>query len=951
MKKRLLSVALALALALSLVPVGFAAKTQDTSIVNPAYTYLGAGVYDDVYILEVTVPDDGTIWPYPFLNVTNVGEGGRNNLYDVDAIKVFETGENKGKFSGVKPGEADYMVDFRVGGTPGGEDGTYCIANIRIYVIPAAEYYASHTLPTDAIPKTGSTPGTNTGSNSNTSTNNIINPKFGRYLGTNEYGVHLFDITIPDDETRQPLPFSNISDFSAAAVDSSKIIGYVGLDNTGGDRGKLYGKTPGTSVYRVTVYIGGTPGAHDGVRYSAIVNVTVIPAAEYYGTGTKPGSENTESPHTHRYTDKITKQPTASQPGVCTYTCTICGNTYTESIPATGIITTGTPISKTTNSEAVKSHNINAQNYSGNASAPVKSYLYQNGNGGLTRVEYVGGKVVVEDYDSSFKLQSSWSTQPELPKWGGFYAGKNYNYMVFGQENSTENANAEVIRVVQYTKDWKRINSASLYGANTKDPFAGGSLRFAEQGGYLYVHTCHAMFKSSDGLNHQANVTFAVQQSDMTITDSYYEVSNIRTGYVSHSFNQFLLVDQSGKLVALDHGDAYPRALVMVKYHADASTGAFTSNQRVWCDSTNVLEFPGETGNNATGCSVGGMEETSSGYVVAYSYDGVGGGGSSRDIYLAFTNKNLSSTNKTKLSTGVKATAPQMVSTGLNGGYVLWNEQGGKDYSNAAVGGKLYYTSYDASGKAGTVKTATAPLSDCKPINYNGKIVWYVTSGHEPVFYMLDSSGITSVNTAPAKEETPGTSTQQPGTSTQNPGTGKQTFSDVPAGVFFTEPVAWAVEKEVTNGTTATTFSPYEKCTQVQILTFLWRAAGKPSSDAALPISITGKNIDYAEEALRWAAENEMIDRSFVPNTPCTRASAVTYIWKAFGSPTTVSWSASGGWGGSNFTDVPDNSTLADAISWAVAEEVTNGTSTTTFSPNDICNRGQIVTFLYRAYH
>ena len=924
MKKRLLSIVLALALVLSLVPVGFAAQTQDTSIVNPAYTYLGAGVYDDVYIFEVTVPDDGTIWPYPFLNVTNVGGGGSNVMYDADAIEFFESGENKGKFSGVKTGEAQYMVDFHVGGTPGGEDGTYCVANIRIYVIPAAEYYASHTLPADAIPSTGNTPGTsiNTGNNSNTSTNSVINPEFGRYLGTNEYGVHLFEITVSDDGAVQPLPFLNISDFSAAGVDSSKIIGCIGLDNTEGNRGKLYGKTPGTSVYRMSVYVGGTPGAYDGAKYSAIVNVTVIPAAEYYGTGTTPGSGNTERPHAHRYADKITKQPTASQPGVCTYTCTICGDTYTESIPATGVVTTGTPISKTTNSAPVKSRNINAQNYSGYASAPVKSYLYQNGNGGLTRVEYVDGKVVVEDYDSSFKLQSSWSTQPELPKWGGFYAGENYNFMVFGQENSAENASAEVIRVVQYTKDWKRINSASLYGANTKDPFAGGSLRFAEQGGYLYIHTCHAMFKSSDGLNHQANVTFSVQQSDMTITDSYYEVSNIRTGYVSHSFNQFPLVDQSGKLVALDHGDAYPRTLVMAKYYADASTGAFTSNQRVWCDSTNILEFPGAVGDNTTGCSAGGLEETSNGYVAAYSYDGVGGGGNSRDIYLSFTNKNLSSTNKAKLSTGVKATAPQMVSTGLNGGYVLWNEQGGKGYSDAAVGGTLYYAPYDASGKAGTIKTATAPLSDCKPINYNSKIVWYATSNCEPVFYILDSSGITSVNTAPAKEENPGTNTQQPGTSTQQPGTSKQTFSDVPAGAFFTEPVAWAVEKEVTNGTTTTTFSPYEECTQVQILTFLWRAAGKPASDTTLPINIAGKNIDYAEGALRWAAENTMIDRSFVPNTPCTRASAVTYIWQAFGSPEEVVWSASDGWGGSNFTDVPANSTLADAISWAVAEEV-----------------------------
>ena len=938
MKKRLLSIVLALALALSLVPMGFAAQTQDTSIVNPAYTYLGAGVYDDVYILEATVPDDGTIWPYPFLNVTNVGGGGSNVMYDADAIEFFESGENKGKFSGVKPGEAQYTVDFHVGGTPGGENGTYCVANIRIYVIPAAEYYASHKRPADAIPSTGNTPGTNTntGNNSNTSTNSVINPEFGRYLKTNEYGVYLFDITIPDDETPQPLPFFNISDFSAAGVDSRNIIGCIGLDNTEGNRGKLYGKTPGTGVYRVSVYVGGTPGAYDGAKYSAIVNVTVIPAAEYYGTGTTPGSGDTERPHAHRYADEITKRPTASQPGVRTYTCTICGDTYTEAIPATGIAT-GTPISKTTNSGPVKSRNVNNQNYS-TWSNTVKSYLYRNESGGLTRVEYVDGKVVVEDYDSSFKLQSSWSTQPELPIWGGFYAGVDYNFLIFGQNNPDESSSKEVIRVVQYTKDWQRIKSTSLSNINTKEPFNFGSLRCTEYGDYLYIRTCRTMFKSGDGVNHQSNLMIAIRESDMTATEK-----DNGAGYVSHSFAQFLLVDQTKHIISLDQGDAYPRAAIMRQYTQPAGQDSLGTGRNV-VTSTEIISFPGNIGDNATGCSVGGLEETSNGYVVAYSYDGVGGGGSSRDIYLSLTNKNLSSTNKTKLSTGVKVTTPQMVSTGLNGGYVLWNEQGGKGYSDAAVGGTLYYAPYDASGKAGTVKTATAPLSDCKPINYNGKIVWYATSNCEPVFYILDSSGITSVNTAPAKEENPGTNAQQPGT-------GKQTFSDVPAGAFFTEPVAWAVDKEVTNGTTSTTFSPYEECTQVQILTFLWRAAGKPASNTALPINITGKNIDYAEGALRWAAENKMIDRSFVPNTPCTRASAVTYIWQAFGSPEEVVWSAADGWGGSNFTDVPANSTLADAISWAVAEEVTNGTSKTTFSPNDICNRGQIVTFLYRAYH
>lgn len=705
-----------------------------------------------------------------------------------------------------------------------------------------------------------------------------------------------------------------------------------------------------------------------GDRYTVPVNsqnptATINPTNPGTSTPTNPQPSTPvepQKPHTHDYSSEVTKAATANQTGIRTYTCKICGDSYTEPIPSTKVITTGTPISQTVNSKPVKSHNINTQNYSDNASSPVKSHLIPNNSGGLTRVEFINNEIVVENYSSSFELQSSWSTQPELPKWGGFYSGENYNFIVFGQENNTENKSTEVIRVVQYTKDWKRINSASLYGANTKDPFAGGSLRFAEWNGYLYIHTCHAMFKSDDGVNHQANLTFSVRQSDMTIADSYYEISNIRTGYVSHSFNQFLLVDQSGKLVTLDHGDTYPRALVVVKYHSDLSNGIFTGEQRVWGNAVNVLEFPGAAGDNATGCSVGGFEETSNGYVMAYSYDGKGGAGGTRDMYLSFTSKNLSASNQVKLSTGVKVTAPQVVSTGLSGGYVMWNEQGGKEYGDATIGGKLYYTTYDSAGKAGTVKTATAPLSDCKPLVFNGKVIWYVTSDTEPVFYILDSSGVTSVNTAPPKTEQPGATTQQPGTTTQQPGTTTQqpgtvagTFTDVPAGAFFAEPVAWAVERGITNGTSTTTFSPYQQCTQVQILTFLWRAAGEPASSNALPISIAGKNIDYAETALRWASENNMIDSGFVPNKPCTRASAVKFIWQAFGSPTTMTWTASGGYqtSSSSFSDVSANFEYADAVSWAVDEGVTTGTSNTTFSPNDICNRGQIVTFLYRAYH
>lgn len=188
----------------------------------------------------------------------------------------------------------------------------------------------------------------------------------------------------------------------------------------------------------------------------------------------------------------------------------------------------------------------------------MTSYLYENSSGGLTRVEYTGGQVVVENYTSSFAFVDSRTIQPELPIWGGFFAGETYNFLIFGQNNPAESDSTEVIRVVKYDKNWKRLGAASLKGANTVIPFDAGSLRCDEYGGYLYIRTCHEMYTSDDGLNHQANITMAVRQSDMTITDSFYDVMNIGSGYVSHSFNQFILVDEDGKIITLDHGDAYP---------------------------------------------------------------------------------------------------------------------------------------------------------------------------------------------------------------------------------------------------------------------------------------------------------------------------------------------------------------------------------------------------------
>ena len=169
-------------------------------------------------------------------------------------------------------------------------------------------------------------------------------------------------------------------------------------------------------------------------------------------------------------------------------------------------------------------------------------------------------------------------------------------------------------------------------------------------------------------------------------------------------------------------------------------------------------------------------------------------------------------------------------------------------------------------------------------------------------------------------------------------------FADVSTSAYYYDAVKWAVENGVTDGLSATTFGPYESCTRAQIVTFLWRAAGSPEPKTASSFTDVPASAYYAK-AVAWAIENEitngMTETTFAPDATCTRGQSVTLLHRALKG--TASGSA-------NFTDVKSDAFYADAINWAVANNVTNGTSNTTFSPNADCTRAEIVTFLYRAY-
>ena len=167
-------------------------------------------------------------------------------------------------------------------------------------------------------------------------------------------------------------------------------------------------------------------------------------------------------------------------------------------------------------------------------------------------------------------------------------------------------------------------------------------------------------------------------------------------------------------------------------------------------------------------------------------------------------------------------------------------------------------------------------------------------------------------------------------------------FADVSTDAYYYEAVKWAAKKGITGGTGDGTFNPNGSCTRAHIVTFLWRAAGSPEPKSTVSFADVPADSYYAK-AVAWAVENGITlgtgDGTFSPNATCTRAQSVTFLYRALGTaPTTVN----------GFTDVAADAFYADAVAWAVESGVTNGTTDSTFSPNNGCTRAQIVTFLYR---
>ena len=337
-------------------------------------------------------------------------------------------------------------------------------------------------------------------------------------------------------------------------------------------------------------------------------------------------------------------------------------------------------------------------------------------------------------------------------------------------------------------------------------------------------------------------------------------------------------------------------------------------------------------------------------YTLEWRIIKVGSGGaaySMRDDHMTLENGKIA---PTKAHTGSEKTRLELVAV---------NKTKPTDISSFSPSVGFYITVGDAPLVELTGLTLTPKKVDLEvgksyqlsavkePANAEGSLTW---TSSKPAVAAVDKSGKVT-----AKGEGTATITVTCGTKSaactvtvskplvpEVPGT---TFTDVPAGAYYEEAVGWAVEKGITKGTSDSTFTPDGVCTRAQAVTFLWRAAGSPAAKAsALPFADV-KAGSYYDDAVRWAVENGVTvgtsATTFSPNATCSRAQIVTFLWRAQKSPAAGS--------ANPFDDVAGSAYYADAVQWAVQKDITKGTGATAFSPDANCIRAQIVTFLYRS--
>lgn len=403
-------------------------------------------------------------------------------------------------------------------------------------------------------------------------------------------------------------------------------------------------------------------------------------------------------------------------------------------------------------------NNYSRQNYTDYSKIP-NSYLTSCDDGKIMRVQNglasgADSGIQIEYYDTSYNLLDSKTIPSELPLFGGFYETEDNYYILSGQANTNQSADVECFRITKYTKSWTRISACSLRDCNTTQPFIYGSADFAHEGDYLIVRTCHEMYANEDGTCDQATLTIEINMNTMAVTDSMTGKVNYQYGYSSGSLNQFVHIED-GHIVALEHGNAYPRSAALFKYKTDMTAGSFTPAPNNLCTVVNMFSFPENPENPlVTGASLGGFEISDSAYLaVGNSIDqtNVNFNNNTRNIFVAVAAKNSNGsidTPEVKWLTNYEEqqenpTTPHLVKVSGNRFVILWEENTQVCY--AVVDGK--------GNQIGSTYHVNGYLSDCAPVMIHNNIIWYAWKDNTTTFYEISCDDFSVNKTIPVERQ------------------------------------------------------------------------------------------------------------------------------------------------------------------------------------------------------
>lgn len=373
----------------------------------------------------------------------------------------------------------------------------------------------------------------------------------------------------------------------------------------------------------------------------------------------------------------------------------------------------------------------------------IRSYLIDNEDGTMIILEAKENTVTIEKYDKQFSLLSQKSIAFELPIFGGFYSGEKYNYIAYGQINEEEKDDKEVIRIVRYDKAFRRVDSVSVRDCFTVVPFKAGSGKMAEYGATLVFHTSRLRYTTEDGNRHQSQLTLIIDTENMCVTNYLGEY---QSNHVSHSFDQYVQFDGNDH-VLVDHGDAYPRSVVLHK-------SGYITHRGADYREVDLFTIPGEIGDNFTGVSIGDFEISSDNYIVAmntidfslgtkytdFAMKGIAFD-RQRDILICALPKNKFNSKHVKQTMLARYTGsekigsiPQLVKVSDNRLMVLWQE-----FDIDGQPEVVKYVFIDENGEVcSDVKTLeNFRLSECKPIVIGNSVVWYTNENGERYFYTI----------------------------------------------------------------------------------------------------------------------------------------------------------------------------------------------------------------------